>query len=674
MTNLIDTNLVFLDHDFGENKEDVLHAFAQRVVEQGRATDADQLFSDFMARETKTDTGIVGGIAIPHCRSAAVTTATLVAARARPKVNFGAPDGSADLIFGIAAPDGADQEHLKLLAKLARSLIKPDFVGALRSAQEPAEFVALVQGALSDEPAKPATAPAPAETTADADDDAPLIVAVTSCATGIAHTYMAADALTAAAKAKGIKFVVETQGSAGMTPLEQSTIANADAVIFAHDVDVRERGRFAGKPVVDVPVKKGVDEPAALIDRALAASKDPKAPRVSGEASDASESSAKDSIGVGERIRGYLMTGVSHMIPFVAAGGILLGIAFLLAPIAFPHAGAAGPTAALTGVTDGNDPVAFMKWLSTFSWVSLQSWAVLLFWIGKWAFAFMVPVLSGYIAFGIADRPGLTPGFVGGFLSVLVGAGFLGGIVTGFLAGYVALWITKWKVPAGVRGIMPVLVIPLLATAITGVVGVLVIGPPMRWINDGLTNFLNSMSGASAIVLGIIVGLMMCFDLGGPLNKVAYTFATTGLANIVSNTTPQAHVMTAVMAAGMVPPLAIALATLVRPKLWTAQERDTGRAAWLLGASFVTEGAIPFAAADPLRTIPAFMVGGAVTGGMTMAFGCGQLAPHGGIWVVALINNPLMFVVSVIVGTIISALLIGLFRQSRVRKLGTVEA
>lgn len=355
------------------------------------------------------------------------------------------------------------------------------------------------------------------------------------------------------------------------------------------------------------------------------------------------------------RIRQYLMTGVSYMIPFVAAGGILIAIGFLLATIAWPSNGAIE----VTKVVDGFDGEALVSWIGDgFSVGSLQSWAVLVFWIGRWAFSFLVPALSAYIAYAIADRPGIVPGFVGGFAAGLVGAGFLGGIVTGFLAGFLALWISRWNVPRGVRGVMPVVVIPLLSVLVVGLATALIIGPPMKGLNDGLTSWLNTLSGSSAVVLGIVLGLMMCFDLGGPLNKVAYVFATTGLANAVTSADAPAQVMAAVMAAGMVPPLAVALATVVRPRLFTGPERESGKSAWLLGLSFISEGAIPFAAADPLRMIPSFMVGGAVTGALSMTFGAGVLAPHGGFWVTPLVHQPLLFLLAILAGTVVSAVLV----------------
>lgn len=487
-------------------------------------------------------------------------------------------------------------------------------------------------------------------------------VAVTSCPTGIAHTYMAAEALEQSAKAAGHDLAVETQGSIGVDALDPAVIAAADGVIFAADLEVKEKARFAGKPFVDVGVKRAVHEPDDVIADAVAAVDAGGSGATVVAQSAGTTASAAAPVSTASKIRQYLMTGVSHMIPFVAAGGILIAIGFLLATVAWPANGAIE----VTKVVDGGNPTELMSWLAGgFQWGSLQSWAVLLFWVGKWSFAFLVPALSGYIAYGIADRPGIAPGFVGGFVAGLVGAGFLGGIITGFLAGYLARWIASWRVPKGVRGVMPVVVIPLLSVMVVSVVTALIVGPPMKWINDGLTNSLNSMTGGSLILMGVVLGLMQCFDLGGPVNKVAYVFATTGLANAVTASDTPAMAMAAVMAAGMVPPLAIALATLLRPKAWTEQERDAGQSCWLLGASFISEGAIPFAAADPLRMIPSFMAGGAVAGGLVMALGAGQLAPHGGIWVLPLIGNPLGFLAALAAGSGVSALLILATKRNR---------
>ncbi len=501
-------------------------------------------------------------------------------------------------------------------------------------------------------------------------------VAVSSCPTGIAHTYMAAEALEQAAKAAGHEVAVETQGAAGSTPLDPAVIAAADGVIFAADLEVQGKERFAGKPTVDVGVKRAVHDAASVIASAVVAVEGaPAAGRAAAPVTAASAAATPPTdtarptpaapqvrtVGVGTRIRQYLMTGVSYMIPFVAAGGILIALGFLLASVAWGEDGAIKVTA----VVDGSDGGALTAWIADgFSIGSLQSWAVLIFWIGKWAFWFLVPALSAYIAYAIADRPGIVPGFVGGYASVLVGAGFLGGIATGFLAGFVALWLVRRKVPKGVRGVMPVVVIPLVSVLVVGLATALVIGPPMKGINDGLTDWLNGLGTSALVPLGIVLGLMMCFDLGGPVNKVAYVFATTGLANAASSSDTPAKVMAAVMAAGMVPPLAIALAsTVLRPKAFTEPERESGKSAWLLGLSFISEGAIPFAAADPLRMIPSFMLGGAVTGGLSMAFGSGILAPHGGVWVTPLISAPLLFLLALAVGVVVSAFAVILLKR-----------
>ena len=477
-------------------------------------------------------------------------------------------------------------------------------------------------------------------------------VAVSSCPTGIAHTYMAAEALETTGKAMGHEVVVETQGSAGSTPLDPAVIAAADGVIYAADLEVRDKGRFAGKPFVDVGVKKAVHDAKAVIEQAVAAVE--AGPPAGGAAAPAAAVALKPAkpAGIGTRIRQYLMTGVSYMIPFVAAGGILIALGFLLATVAWGENGA-------VAVTQVDQSVLW----TAFEWGNLEHWAVLLFRIGVVAFGFLVPALSAYIAYAIADRPGIVPGFVGGSIAVLVGAGFLGGIATGFIAGYLAHWLATRNVPAGVRGIMPVVVIPLVSTLITGAATILVVGPPMSAINDGLSSWLGGLGVTALVPLGIVLGLMMCFDLGGPVNKVAYVFAVTGLANAGDVGATEARIMAAVMAAGMIPPLAIALATVLRPKLFSEGERESGKSAWLLGASFISEGAIPFAAADPIRIIPASMAGGAVTGGLVMAFGSGLLAPHGGIWVTPLIGQPFLFLLAILAGMVVSALLIVVAKQ-----------
>lgn len=772
MSDMITADLVDLDLA-AATKEEAARSLARRMVALGRVTDLDGFLADVAAREAQMPTGLDGGIGIPHCRSAHVTEPTLAFGRAPGGIDFGAPDGPADLVFLIAAPSGADDAHLTILSSLARRLMDTGFTTALRGTASAATAAALVRGdvepsavgtaagtdATADtgvsagtatteaatgpaetvtegqgqppgggpasteaaaapvaagaavpperEPAEPAghervasvsaetgdaataTGSAGAAVTEPAETDAgksgaaqaraekdgaaqaaaeksgaveagagprggepsgpPFrIVAVTSCPTGIAHTYMAAEAIERAGQEAGVEVTVETQGSAGFARLDPGVVAAADAVIFAHDVPVRDKERFDGKPVVDVGVKAGISRAPALIAEAQ-----DKAAR--GEVTTAAgptpvEEAGEPGEGYGTKLRKWLMSGVSYMIPFVAAGGLLIAVGFAIG--GYEIAGA-------KSVADA------------FVWSDQSSWAALLFQIGGLAFSFLIPVLAGYIAYGMADRPGLVPGFVGGAIAITIKAGFLGGLVAGLLAGAVVLAIQKVRVPAVLRGIMPVVVIPLISSAIVGFLMFLVIGKPLASLQQALTDWLNGLSGANAVILGAVLGLMMCFDLGGPLNKVAYTFAVGGLA---SPTEGSLKVMAAVMAAGMVPPLAMALATTVRGRLFTKAERENGKAAWVLGASFITEGAIPFAAADPLRVIPSVMVGGAVTGALSMAFECTLRAPHGGIFVVPLIGNAFLYLLAILVGTVISAALVILLKGLRKPSEASVTA
>ncbi len=656
---LINTELVLLDADLGATKTDVINSLAALVAKAGRA-DAAGLAADALAREEKAVTGLGGGIAIPHCRSAAVTQNTLAFARLSPKVDFGAADGPADICFMIAASEGSDDAHLTLLAKLARSLMRAEFLDGLRTAKTPAEIVALVNQATAPEEATkvaPAAAAAAAAAPAAAGPKK-LLVAVTACPTGIAHTFMAADGLEQAAKAAGADIYVEPQGSGKVTPIDPAIIRKADAVIFATDVGVKEKERFAGLPVIESGVKRAINEPGKLVAEALAAAANPNARRVTGDAAAAAASSGSQ-LSVGKRIQQALMTGVSYMIPFVAAGGLLIALGFALG----------GFDIALKPGAPGGRTCAELAWAGEACAKGAQSigamaidaglasgfgnfFGAILFTIGAAAFGFLLPALSGYIAYALAGRPGIAPGFVGGTIAGAVGAGFLGALVTGLLAGVVAAWIAGFKVPRWLAGLMPVVIIPLIATLVTGGAMYLFLGKPLAAITTGLTTTLNGMQGGSVIVLGIVLGLMMCFDLGGPVNKAAYLFATAGLD---VNNPASLRIMAAVMAAGMVPPIAMAIATTVRSKMFTEPEIENGRAAWLLGASFISEGAIPFAAADPLRVIPSMMVGGAVTGALSMAFGVGSKAPHGGIFVFFAIEPFLMFLLSIVVGAAISA-------------------
>ncbi|WP_280489790.1 PTS fructose transporter subunit IIABC [Nocardia farcinica] len=650
---------ISLDADLGTSKDAVIAALAQRLADAGRATDATALTEAALAREAQSATGLPGGIAIPHCRVAAVTAASLAFARPAPAVDFGAPDGPADLVFLIAAPEGAGAEHMKLLSSLARALVKPEFVGSLRAATTADEVVALVDSVVAPAPAGSAapasgtaaeqagaanrtasTAPAPA-TEAPATTRPRSLVAVTACPTGIAHTYMAADALVAAGERAGVTVRVETQGSSGTTPLSAADIAAADAVILATDVGVKDRARFAGKPVVESGVKRAINDPDAMIADALRVARDPADGPVRTEAT---PEVAPDALGWGTRLRQILLTGVSYMIPFVAAGGLLIALGFLVGGYEIAdNASSVVLDNSLTDLPPGG--------LGTYL-------GAVLFQLGSLAFSFLVPALAGYIAFAIADRPGLAPGFTAGAVAVFVGAGFLGGLVGGLIAGFAALWVSRIPVPQWARGLMPVVVIPLFASLIVGVLMLAVLGKPLAVVTEALTDWLNGLSGTSAVVLGVILGLMMCFDLGGPVNKAAYSFAAAGLSVADPATL---KIMAAVMAAGMVPPLAMALAsTVLRPTLFTTAERENGKAAWLLGASFISEGAIPFAAADPLRVIPSMMAGGAVTGALVMATGATLSAPHGGIFVFFAVGHLVWFVLAIAAGTITAAVCVTL--------------
>ncbi|WP_406415495.1 fructose-specific PTS transporter subunit EIIC [Streptomyces sp. NBC_01614] len=687
MSDMITADLVDLDLS-ADTKDAAARALAERMVALGRVTDLEGFLADVAAREAQMPTGLDGGIGIPHCRSEHVTEPTLAFGRSAAGIDFGAVDGPADLIFLIAAPAGADDAHLTILSSLARQLMNPEFTDALRAAGDAASAAALIRG---DEPeAAEAVATEGAADTADsegpegsgvsessgvsegsqdsvassvaasADDatgtsssDAPgapdadrpfRIVAVTSCPTGIAHTYMAAESLESAGRDAGVELVVETQGSAGFTRLDPAVIAAADGVIFAHDVAVREKDRFAGKPTVDVGVKAGINRPAELISEVRA-----KAER--GEVTAAARPGAGTPVeragepgeGYGTKLRKWLMSGVSYMVPFVAAGGLLIALGFAIGGYQINEA----------------KPVT-----EHFDWGQVDSWGALLFQIGGVAFGFLIPVLAGYIAYGMADRPGLVPGFVGGMIAFNINAGFLGGLAAGLIAGGVVLGIQRIKIPPVLRGIMPVVVIPLVSSMIVGFLMLIVIGKPIAEAQKAMTDWLSGLSGSNAVLLGILLGLMMCFDLGGPVNKVAYAFATAGIA-VQAPSDSAMKIMAAVMAAGMVPPLGMALATTIRKKLFTTTERENGKAAWVLGASFITEGAIPFAAADPLRVIPASMAGGAVTGALTMAFGSTLRAPHGGIWVTFLIGKPFLYLLAIAAGTAVTAGLVIVLKGMR---------
>ena len=703
---LIVPDLVRLDVPVGPDKKDVIEYLADVVASAGRADTPEGLAADALAREATAPTGIPGGIAIPHCRSPHVLAPSLGFARLTGGVDFGAADGeSANLVFMIAAPAGADDFHLKLLAKLARGLMKPEFTGALRSAATPQDVARIiteqVQPELLEEGAAQAdgadgaaeraadagsgadTGEAPAAGTGSAgaaDGGGLLIVGVSSCPTGIAHTFMAAEALEQAGKARGVEVHIEGQGSGKIDWLDPDLIRRADAVVFAHDLPVKDRDRFAGKPVVDVGVKAAVNDAGSLLDRALAAVDDPSAPTVPAGSGDSSESGAAEKKEHwARRLQRSVMTGVSYMIPFVAAGGLLIALGFLF--------GGYDITKTAQNIVLGdrdNGILATSLWnlpdLTSKTYAAEHALfgsplaayiGAVLYLLGSAGMSLLVPALAGYTAFGLAGRPGIAPGFIMGLAAVATGSGFIGGLLGGVLAGYFAAWLAGLNAPRWLRSLMPVVIIPLLTTLVVGSVMYMLLGKPlasfMTWLTESLTAMANNGAG---VLLGVIVGLMMCFDLGGPVNKAAYLFGTAGLD---AGTPASYEIMAAVMAAGMVPPIALAMATTIRPKLFTDAERDNGRAAWLLGASFISEGAIPFAAADPLRIIPPCMAGGAVTGAMSMALHAASRAPHGGVFVFFAMDNFAWFVISILVGAVISCAGIVVLKQMAATKKAVEE-
>ena len=686
---LMTPDLVRLDVAPPGDKHAVIGLMADLIAATGRA-ERDGLEAGLLKREESFATGMPGGFAIPHCRTEAVQEAALGMLRLAEPVDFGAADGPADLVIGIAAPAGTDDQHLQLLAQLSRALIRPEFLAELRAATEPKEVSDLVMSALDPAPqqasgtqgtpgattgeaaaeddAEAAGTAAPAASATAGSEDAPVLLAITSCPTGIAHTYMAAESLETAAKDKGVELHVETQGSGGITPFTEEQIAAASALIVAADVNISGRERFAGLPLVEHPVKRAISHGPQMIDEAVAAASDPSATRVpsGGAAEEDTGSAGRQSWP--RRLQGAVMTGVSYMIPFVAAGGLLMALGFLIGgfDVAFVAQDVATgfSLSSLPGAQEYEGATGTLQ--TDRAGLALYLGAVL-FTLGDLGMGFLVAALSGYIAFGLAGRPGIAPGFIGGAISLAVGAGFLGGLVTGLLAGLVALWFTTLTPPRWLAGLMPVVIIPLVTTLVVGGLMLLFLGRPLAALMTALQDGLTGMSGSSAILLGVIIGLMMCFDLGGPVNKAAYLFATAGLSQ---GTEASFEIMAAVMAAGMVPPLAMALSTVARRRLYSPVERENGTTAWLLGAAFISEGAIPFAAADPLRVIPSMMAGGAVTGALVMALSVGSQAPHGGIFVAFAISPVWGFVLAVLAGTLVAGALVSLLKELGQRRLG----
>ncbi|MFC4771647.1 PTS fructose transporter subunit IIABC [Enterococcus hermanniensis] len=616
-------------------KKAAIDEMVQKMYDAGRISDIDVYKEGILNRESQTSTGLGDGIAMPHAKNSAVKEATVLFAKSNSGVDYESLDGQPTyLFFMIAAPEGANDTHLQALAALSRLLIDPDFVAKLKSAETPDQVQATFDEAEKAKEAEEKAEAAQEAAASATNSDRRYIVAVTACPTGIAHTYMAEDSLKKKAKEMGVDIKVETNGSEGIKHrLTAEDIARADGVIVAADKKV-EMNRFNGKELVNRPVSDGIRKPEELINLALSGT----APiyHGSGEASTSEDKS--DNGTVGQRIYKDLMNGVSHMLPFVIGGGIMIALSFMIDQfIGVPHS-------ELANLGNYNQAA---------SWFNQ---------IGSAAFGFMLPVLAGFIASSIADRPGLIAGFAAGALANSGGAGFLGALIGGFIAGYVIIFLKKIfkNLPKSLEGIKTILFYPFFGLLITGFL-MLLVNVPMKAINDGLNGFLTGLSGSNAILLGALLGGMMAVDLGGPINKAAYVFGTATLASSVAQ--GGSIVMAAVMAGGMVPPLAIFVATRLFKNKFEQSQVDAGLTNIVMGLSFVTEGAIPFAAADPIRVIPSFVVGSALAGGLVGAFGIKLLAPHGGIFVVLLLSHPLLYLLFIAIGAIVSGIIYGLIKK-----------
>ena len=635
------------------DKEGVINEMIQSLVDNGVVTDFETFKTGIMSREAQTSTGLGEGIAMPHSKNEAVKEATVLFAKSNKGVDYASLDGQpTDLFFMIAAPEGANDTHLAALAELSKYLMKPGFADKLRQASTPdqviAAFDAEEQEAAADEEKK-------AEAVKEAaSSDKPLIVAVTACTTGIAHTYMAEEALIKKGEEMGVTVRVETNGASGVgNRLTAEEIAKAEGVIIAADKAV-ETARFDGKKLISKPVAAGIRQTEELIQTIL----DGKADVFHAENA-AQASASQEKLSLGGAFYKHLMSGVSQMLPFVIGGGILIALAFLIDQV--------------MGV-----PQDQLSSLGSYHVLAAQFKT-----IGGVAFGFMLPVLAGYIGFSIAEKPGFVAGFIAGSIAssgsafgniaygaakgelpAAVSSGFLGALVGGFLAGGIVLLLRKALagLPRSLDGIRSILLLPLLGVGLTGFL-MFLINIPMAAINTGLNNFLSSLSGSSAVLLGLLVGGMMAVDMGGPVNKAAYVFATGTLAESVAS--GGSIVMAAVMAAGMVPPLAVFVATVLFKDKFTQEERDSGLTNIIMGLSFITEGAIPFGAADPARAIPSFIAGSALTGALVGLAGLKLMAPHGGIFVIALTSNPLLYILFVLIGAVVSGILFGLLRKPK---------
>lgn len=618
-------------------KTEALNQCIDLMAKSGKIADVEKYRKGVFAREEEGTTGIGMGIAIPHCKSDAVTKAGLAAMVVKDGVDFESLDGTpAKIIFLIAAPNTEDNVHLQVLSKLSVMLMDEQFTNSLINAGSVDEFLNIIDSAEKAKDEKEAAKEAKAKEPVEVKKDDVFIVAVTACPTGIAHTYMAAEAIEKKAKELGYQVKVETRGSGGAkNVLTDDEIAKAAGVIVACDTNV-PTDRFDGKKVIECQVSDGINKAEELIKRIAAG--DAPVFKASGK-KEASHSSVGGKESIGHQIYKHLMNGVSHMLPFVVGGGILIAIAFLIDGFS----------------VDLNSLPADQR--ANFGTITQA--AAMFKGIGGTAFGFMLPILAGFIAMSIADRPGLAVGFVGGSIAANGTSGFLGALVAGFVAGYIVLLLKKVfsKLPESLDGMKPVLLYPLLGIFLVGVIMQFVVEPPIGALNTAINNGLNGLNGASAVVLGVLLGGMMSVDMGGPVNKAAYVFGTASIA------AGNYNIMAAVMIGGMVPPLAIALATIFFKNKFTAEERKAGPTNFIMGLSFITEGAIPFAASDPLHVLPACVVGSAVAGGLSMAFGCTLMAPHGGIFVVPTIGNLLMYLVALVIGSFIACGLLGLLKK-----------
>ena len=614
----------------GTTKEGVIDEMISGLSANGIINDAAVYKEGIMKRESQTSTGLGDGIAMPHAKNKAVIKPAVVFAKSAAGVDYASLDGQpAHLFFMIAAPEGANNVHLEVLASLSRLLINPDFTASLKKAKTPEEVQGLFAAAEAAREAKEqAEAAAKAAPVAATETKRPFVIAVTACPTGIAHTYMAEDSLKLMAEKMGVDIRVETNGSDGVkNALTADEIRRADGVIIAADKKV-EMARFNGKHVLQRPVSDGINKAEELITKAMR--KEAPILNVEGDIFSASESDEKQSI-IG-RVYKDLMNGISHMLPFVVGGGILIAISFLFE------------------TSFGADSPLFISFMA----------------IGGAAFSFLIPILAGYIAMSIADRPGLLPGMAGGYLAVQANAGFLGGLIAGFLAGYIMVYLKKaFKgLPRTLDGMKTILLYPVFGLLITGLLMYFLVGPVFSTINTAMITFLENLGTGNAVLLGAVLGGMMAIDMGGPFNKAAYAFSIG-----IFTDTGDGSLMAAVMAGGMIPPLAIGIATLLFKNKFTDIEQKSGLSNILLGLSFITEGAIPFAAADPMRVIGSSIVGSAIAGGLTQLWAVSIPAPHGGLFVITLANRPLMFLLALLIGTVVSALMLGLWKQDKTQEV-----